>query len=217
MPGSFSLLGAISADPVRPGSPFYFLSILSAVSWAFLSRACYLGGSLVRVVIRKEQISFLMEMNVKATQYSRRRFLVMGCGALCAAALGTGCAAHQVQGQSSSSCPFGKVNDAYPGKCHRYLDANQDGFCDLGGVGMASATETEEGAEPDALAEETEADAVGPAWAAWGATTGSRSRNARAVTSGRCPRGLVDDPYPGRCHHYVDRNGNGYCDLSQIV
>lgn len=31
----------------------------------------------------------------------------------------------------------------------------------------------------------------------------------------RCPYGLVDDPYPGRCRRYVDNDGNGYCDLSQ--
>lgn len=32
----------------------------------------------------------------------------------------------------------------------------------------------------------------------------------------RCPRGLTNDPYPGRCRLYVDANGNGYCDLSQV-
>ncbi len=37
----------------------------------------------------------------------------------------------------------------------------------------------------------------------------------RATT--RCPRGMVNDPYPGRCHHYVDKNGNGFCDLSEIA
>ena len=31
----------------------------------------------------------------------------------------------------------------------------------------------------------------------------------------RCPRGLVYDPYPGRCRMYVDRNGDGYCDYSE--
>jgi hypothetical protein len=31
----------------------------------------------------------------------------------------------------------------------------------------------------------------------------------------RCPYGLVNDPYPGRCGRYRDSNGNGYCDLSQ--
>ncbi len=30
-----------------------------------------------------------------------------------------------------------------------------------------------------------------------------------------CPRGLVNDPYPGQCRHYTDRNGDGICDYSQ--
>lgn len=29
-----------------------------------------------------------------------------------------------------------------------------------------------------------------------------------------CPKGLTYDKYPGRCRHYVDRDGDGYCDLS---
>ncbi|MCJ7552111.1 MAG: DUF4405 domain-containing protein [Anaerolineae bacterium] len=29
-----------------------------------------------------------------------------------------------------------------------------------------------------------------------------------------CPRGLVNDLYPGRCRRYVDRDGDGICDLS---
>ncbi len=29
-----------------------------------------------------------------------------------------------------------------------------------------------------------------------------------------CPKGLTYDPYPGRCHHYIDRDGDGYCDYS---
>ena len=33
----------------------------------------------------------------------------------------------------------------------------------------------------------------------------------------RCPRGLVNDPYPGRCRRYVDKNGNGICDLSETA
>ena len=31
-----------------------------------------------------------------------------------------------------------------------------------------------------------------------------------------CPRGLVNDPAPGRCRLYRDTNHNGYCDLSEI-
>lgn len=29
-----------------------------------------------------------------------------------------------------------------------------------------------------------------------------------------CPFGLVNDPYPGRCKHYRDSNGDGFCDYS---
>jgi len=29
-----------------------------------------------------------------------------------------------------------------------------------------------------------------------------------------CPRGMVNDPYPGRCRNYTDSNGDGICDYS---
>jgi hypothetical protein len=29
-----------------------------------------------------------------------------------------------------------------------------------------------------------------------------------------CPFGLVNDPSPGQCHHFVDPDGDGYCDYS---
>ncbi|MFN2251989.1 MAG: DUF4405 domain-containing protein [Anaerolineae bacterium] len=31
-----------------------------------------------------------------------------------------------------------------------------------------------------------------------------------------CRFGIVDDPYPGRCRHYVDSNGDGICDHSVL-
>ena len=38
---------------------------------------------------------------------------------------------------------------------------------------------------------------------------------ATAVTLGvACRKGRVNDPYPGQCHDYVDRDGDGICDLS---
>lgn len=30
-----------------------------------------------------------------------------------------------------------------------------------------------------------------------------------------CPKGLVDDPYPGECSKYIDTDGDGICDHSQ--
>lgn len=32
----------------------------------------------------------------------------------------------------------------------------------------------------------------------------------------RCPRGLINDPYPGSCRHYIDSNHNGLCDYSEV-
>lgn len=34
------------------------------------------------------------------------------------------------------------------------------------------------------------------------------------TTSVSCPKGLTYDPYPGKCRHYVDNDGDGYCDHS---
>ncbi|MDP3065915.1 MAG: hypothetical protein Q8N08_04175 [Methanobacteriaceae archaeon] len=34
--------------------------------------------------------------------------------------------------------------------------------------------------------------------------------------AGGCPYGLVNDPFPGQCGRYIDFNGNGVCDLSQV-
>lgn len=29
-----------------------------------------------------------------------------------------------------------------------------------------------------------------------------------------CPYNVINDPYPGQCRRYIDRNGDGYCDRS---
>jgi hypothetical protein len=85
-----------------------------------------------------------------------------------------------------ASCPFGLVNDPYPGQCTYYTDADGDGFCDL---------------------------SLPSAEAAQAAAPTSVHVPDGAVT---CPLGLVNDPYPGQCQHYVDRNRNGVCDLSEV-
>ncbi len=36
-----------------------------------------------------------------------------------------------------------------------------------------------------------------------------------ALAWDNCPKGLVNDPYPGACGRYVDTNGDDICDLSQ--
>lgn len=35
--------------------------------------------------------------------------------------------------------------------------------------------------------------------------------------AGGCPYGLSNDPFPGQCGRYIDSNGDGICDLSQVL
>jgi hypothetical protein len=56
---------------------------------------------------------------------NRRHFLIAGCGGLCLALAGCG------MGTTATMCPYGESDDPYPGKCHRYVDLDQDGICDL--------------------------------------------------------------------------------------
>lgn len=36
-----------------------------------------------------------------------------------------------------------------------------------------------------------------------------------SVNEPSCLNGIENDPYPGLCGSYVDRDGNGICDLSE--
>lgn len=68
---------------------------------------------------------------VQNKQLSRRRFLILGCGTLCAVALAnSGCATQQAQSNRTTRCPYGLVNDRYPGRCRRYMDEEGNGICD---------------------------------------------------------------------------------------
>ena len=178
---------------------------------------------------------------------SRRQFLIAGCSALCAATLGSGCTplgsgAQQEPGSASTACPFGEVDDPYPGKCHRYVDANGNGICDYSesteeaallappapasDAGSDALDEASAATEPPASIEQTTpvpaatdtpATAVPTATTVPVATAIPTATAAPVEVKTLCPRGLVDDPYPGRCRRYVDRNNNGYCDLSQVA
>jgi hypothetical protein len=82
-----------------------------------------------------------------ASAFSRRAFLLYGgTAAVAVAAAVAGLkAAFEVEGAEASpigsqktatgqqagvACPFGLVNDRYPGRCRRYVDADGDGICD---------------------------------------------------------------------------------------
>ena len=40
-------------------------------------------------------------------------------------------AVSSMQGACAGGCPYGMVNDPFPGNCSRYIDLNGDGICDL--------------------------------------------------------------------------------------
>jgi len=42
----------------------------------------------------------------------------------------------------ATTCPYGMVNDPYPGQCPRYMDVGGDGFCDFSQTTPATTTDT---------------------------------------------------------------------------
>jgi hypothetical protein len=49
-----------------------------------------------------------------------------------------------------------------------------------------------------------------------GSSTATQVSSASQGGTVACPRGLVNDLYPGKCHHYVDTTGDGFCDYSVL-
>ncbi len=45
------------------------------------------------------------------------------------------------------NCPFGEINDTYPGNCGRYVDTDGDGICDLSQPAPENRVEQKEGIE----------------------------------------------------------------------
>ena len=49
-------------------------------------------------------------------------------------------AAGAMSGTCAAGCPYGLVNDPYPGQCSRYIDVTGDGICDLSQTATASTS-----------------------------------------------------------------------------
>ncbi len=49
-------------------------------------------------------------------------------------------AASTMSGVCAGGCPYGLVNDPFPGQCSRYIDVNGDGICDLSQAVAATST-----------------------------------------------------------------------------
>ncbi|MGZ7209489.1 MAG: hypothetical protein ACXVHV_06405 [Methanobacterium sp.] len=50
--------------------------------------------------------------------------------------------ASTMSGACAGGCPYGLVNDPYPGQCPRYIDLNGDGICDLSQSVSTTTTDT---------------------------------------------------------------------------
>ena len=57
-------------------------------------------------------------------------------------------AAGAMSGACAAGCPYGLVNDPYPGQCPRYIDVTGDGICDLS-QGAAASTTTPDTTQAD--------------------------------------------------------------------
>lgn len=138
--------------------------------------------------------------------FTRRRFLAGLIPAL--ATLSGGVA---VVGYRQGRCPL-SAEGYCVGPCTAIADGDGDLICDripLDQTPGAEPTEAPRQAAP------TRRPIATPA-----PTVRAPLQPQRPGSSGRssavaCPFGLVNDPYPGRCRRYVDRNGNGLCDLSE--
>jgi hypothetical protein len=54
-------------------------------------------------------------------------------------------AAGAMSGACAAGCPYGLVNDPYPGQCPRYIDVTGDGICDLSQAATAASTSSPTG------------------------------------------------------------------------
>ena len=127
---------------------------------------------------------------------SRRRFLFIGCGAL--AALCTGCQGNN--GEDSSTETAGQIlaeqDESVPAGATQAITVEE-----MATLTPVSTSEV----EPDGETVATVLPSV----------TAVPEGDAVPEATG-CPKGLVNDPYPGKCRRYIDEDGSGYCDLSEV-
>jgi len=61
-------------------------------------------------------------------------------------------AAFSMNGTCAAGCPYGMINDPYPGQCPRYIDVNGDGFCDLSQTTNTNTDTSTSSTEDDKIA-----------------------------------------------------------------
>jgi len=119
---------------------------------------------------------------------SRRRFLSLGLTTVAASVLVAGCAMltgrREAEPEQEDSAAGGSQDDAE-------LLLQQDD-------GSAAPAEPEQSLQQEGNA----------------LVTSEPEQPVQQLSGVACPRGMVNDPYPGRCRNYTDRDGDGICDYS---
>ncbi len=136
-----------------------------------------------------------VEPSCAALRLSRRRFLIIGGSAVCVAVLACFTRRRQTPDDSAIAATDNVADKTTP-------TAGNTPVAEASTPAVAAtvAVESAEPATTEPTATATAVPTVAPT-------------PQRVVT--RCPFGRVNDPYPGRCRRYVDKNGNGFCDLSE--
>jgi hypothetical protein len=150
---------------------------------------------------------------------TRRQFLA---GLIPALALLSGGFAYV--GYRCGGCPLSSEGRCV-GPCSALRDGDGNGLCDR----VAGAEAGVVAAEPKTLPTDAAAPPQMPVPSAAPSATSDQPSSQQPTAKPKpttaptkaagmvvaCPFGRVNDKYPGRCGRYVDRNGNGICDLSE--
>ncbi|BDZ70457.1 DUF4405 domain-containing protein [Methanobacterium petrolearium] len=96
------------------------------------------GEKVTSTLSREKVISSLSKENLSfvLTQIPMKQKLFAAISTIPFIALGS------MSASCATTCPYGMVNDPYPGQCPRYADLNGDGFCDLSQSTSVAATDT---------------------------------------------------------------------------
>ena len=151
-----------------------------------------------------------------ATRSGRRRFLKLGGALLGLSALAAGGAAFLglratfgEDDEGAVAAGASVVSQSAP-KSHVRDNVQTHG---VNGVESPSAAETASEVPVPELSDDGVVDAAPTAEPVSPPTTEPPTEAAEELCVA-CPHGLVNDPYPGHCRRYVDRDGDGICDLS---
>jgi hypothetical protein len=157
---------------------------------------------MTKKMILPERVSRQAPKDGSASGVTRRQVLSFGLATLLAGVAAVGCSTLLGEGLRSGS--YDGVDDSPQGEPDQSLQ-QQDGETSQPGGSEPSSKETIE-----TFLEATEQ----PAKQSDEPVTEEPVHPTQQLSGVACLRGMVNDPFPGRCRHYADNDGDGFCDYS---